>query len=132
MIKRLSSCAGEVAGSGTEWLGDVVTALLQRAQELRLATRADGGPPGGGGEGLSVTEGRAWQKCFASFFTLLHRHLQTLSNVYRLAQEVGCLPELLVRFGGWMGRVSLTLNPTLTHVSTRKAPDDGCRSGHGL
>jgi len=62
-------------------------ALLQRAQELRLANRA-GGAPRGGGEGLAVPEGVAWQKCFASFFTLLHRHLQTLSDVYRLAQDV--------------------------------------------
>ena len=62
--------------------------MLQRAQELRLVHRV-GGAQGSGGEGLAVPEGMAWQKCFASFFALLIRHVQTLSDVYRLAQEVG-------------------------------------------
>jgi hypothetical protein len=67
------------------WLGNCMTALLQRAQELGLASPGPGARPG---EGLAGPEGVAWQKCFASFFDLLLRHLQTLSHVYRLAQEV--------------------------------------------
>jgi hypothetical protein len=71
-----------------EWLGNIIAALLQRAQEMRLANPGSLGSNARPGEGLAVPEGVAWQKCFASFFTLLHRHLQTLADVYRLAQEV--------------------------------------------
>lgn len=78
--------AGEPVENKMEWLADVVVALLQRARELGLADwAAQRSRPV---EGLAVPEGLAWRDCFATFFDLLSRHLNTLAEVKRLALEV--------------------------------------------
>lgn len=78
--------SGEPAGSGISWLAEVVTALLQQAQEVGLCeAKAQGSRSS---EGLAVPEGAAWRDCFAAFLDLILRHLKTLCEVCRLAQEV--------------------------------------------
>lgn len=78
--------AGEPAGSGISWLAEAITALLQKAELLGLAeAKAQHARQP---EALSISEGLAWRECFAVFLELIMRHLKTLCEVCRLAQEV--------------------------------------------
>lgn len=78
--------AGEPAGSELSWLADVVSALLQQAQKVGLADAKQ--QSSRFSEGLAVPEALAWQDCFATFLDLIMRHLKTLCEVCRLAEEV--------------------------------------------
>ena len=84
--------AGEPAGSGISWLAEVITALLQKAEMLSLAEAR--GQHSRQLQARSISEGLAWKECFAVFLELIMRHLRTLSEVCRLAQEVILLREL--------------------------------------
>lgn len=86
VVSPLFLGAGEPAGSGISWLAEVITALLQQAEELGLSEAKL--QPRRQSEGLAVPEGVAWRKCFATFLDLIMRHLKTLCEVCRLAQEV--------------------------------------------
>lgn len=68
------------------WLGEVITALLERAERLGLANpkaQLSRQP-----EALSISEGAAWRESFAVFLELISRHLQILLNFWRSAKEV--------------------------------------------
>ena len=73
-----------------DWLAEVITALLQQAQEVGLSEAKQQVPRVS--EGLAVNEALAWRECFAAFLEFIMRHLTTLCEVCRLAQEV-CLPS---------------------------------------
>ena len=74
------SLSGEAPGEHSEWLAEVIMALLQRAQELGLAEWAVE-RSGKASDGLAVPEGLAWKQCFSDFFQLLSSHLGTLCQV---------------------------------------------------
>ena len=91
LAKCATSFAGEPAGSNLVWLAEVITVLLQQAQKVGLSETKRQQQSARVSEGLAVPEALAWRDLFAAFLELIMRHLKTLCEVCRLAQEVRSL-----------------------------------------